>query len=32
MFNPWHDLSLGSNAPHEIQVLIERRDVDGRMG
>ena len=23
MFNPWHDLSLGSNAPHEIQVLIE---------
>lgn len=23
MFNPWHDLSLGDNAPHEIQVLIE---------
>ena len=23
MFNPWHDLSLGDNAPHEIQALIE---------
>ena len=23
MFNPWHDLSLGDDAPHEIQVLIE---------
>ncbi len=23
MFNPWHDLSLGENAPHEIQALIE---------
>jgi len=23
MFNPWHDLSIGDNLPHEIQVLIE---------